>query len=161
MDLISDINKTVHRLAQKGVMICTAESCTGGLISKSVTDLNGSSSMFDRGFITYSNDAKMDQLDVPESLLNEYGSVSEQTAASMAQGALNHSNATIAISVTGIAGPSGGTDQKPIGLVYIGIATKKNITTKKFLFTGNRDTIRHKATYESLNFALESLNDHT
>lgn len=108
----------------KGVTIATAESCTGGLVAGSLTEVAGSSDVFDRGFVTYSNQAKIDMLGVRPQTLEAHGAVSEQTAAEMADGAVRHSGASLAVSITGVAGPSGGTAQKPVGLVCFGLAVK-------------------------------------
>ena len=108
---------------ERGLKIATAESCTGGLIAACFTEIAGSSDVFDRGFVTYSNAAKQDMLGVKAETLSRYGAVSRETAKEMAQGALDHSRASIAISVTGIAGPGGGSPEKPVGLVHIAIAT--------------------------------------
>ena len=114
----------VERASAAGIVIATAESCTGGMISAAITDIAGSSRVLDRGFVTYSNAAKMDMLGVSADTLDTHGAVSEQVAAEMAAGALKHSNATLSVSVTGIAGP-GGSDFKPEGRVCFGIATKR------------------------------------
>ncbi len=106
------------------MMIVTAESCTGGLIAAALTDVAGSSSAFDRGFVTYSNEAKSDMLDVPAALIEMRGAVSAEVAEAMATGALKRSNATLSVAVTGIAGPGGGTAAKPVGLVFIASAMK-------------------------------------
>ena len=113
----------VERASAAGIVIATAESCTGGMISAAITDIAGSSRVLDRGFVTYSNAAKMDMLGVSADTLDTHGAVSEQVAAEMAAGALKHSNATLSVSVTGIAGP-GGSDFKPEGRVCFGIATE-------------------------------------
>jgi nicotinamide-nucleotide amidase len=105
-----------------GVMAATAESCTGGMIAAAITDIAGSSSVLDRGFVTYSNEAKMEMLGVSAETLQTHGAVSEETALQMAAGALARSRAGIALAVTGIAGPGGGTAQKPVGLVWFGVA---------------------------------------
>ncbi len=112
-------------LLKNGKTICTAESCTGGLIASSFTSLTGSSKVFERGYITYSNAAKNECLDVPNEVIERCGAVSKQVATEMALGALKNSHADISISVTGIAGPDGGSVEKPVGLVYIGWATSQ------------------------------------
>lgn len=117
----------------KGIMFVTAESCTGGLIAGALTDLPGSSAVFDRGFVTYSNAAKTDMLGVAPDLIDTHGAVSEQVAQAMAAGALARSNAHIAVSVTGVAGP-GGTQAKPEGMVCFGIATQTEIRTETIQF---------------------------
>lgn len=138
--------------------MATAESCTGGLIAKLMTDLAGSSDVFERGFVTYSNQAKMDLLHVSEDILTRYGAVSEQTALHMATGALQNSQAHIAVSVTGIAGPGGGTDEKPVGLVYIGYAQKgKNPFAMEYHFSGSRTEIRENTAKAALTLILKEL----
>ena len=138
----------VERASAAGIVIATAESCTGGMISAAITDVAGSSRVLDRGFVTYSNAAKMDMLGVSAETLDTHGAVSEQVAAEMALGALKHSNATLSVSVTGIAGP-GGSDFKPEGRVCFGIATKDGVETQQIDFgalgrTGVRDaTVAH------------------
>ena len=138
----------VERASAAGVVIATAESCTGGMISAAITDIAGSSRVLDRGFVTYSNAAKMDMLGVSADTLGTYGAVSEQVAAEMAARALKQSNATLSVSVTGIAGP-GGSDFKPEGRVCFGIATEQGVETHQIDFgalgrTGVRDaTVAH------------------
>lgn len=142
---------------EKRFMIATAESCTGGMISAAITDLAGSSAVFDRGFVTYSNEAKMELLGVRAETLTEYGAVSPQVAEEMAKGALKNSNAQITVSVTGIAGPGGGSDEKPIGLVYLGIATADKCESHHRQFQGTRSEIREKTVEEALSLLLEAL----
>ncbi len=108
----------------KGVMIATAESCTGGMVAAALTEIAGSSDVFERGFVTYSNAAKVSMLGVRQETLDAHGAVSEETARDMAEGALTHSKADLAVSITGIAGPGGGSQDKPIGLVCFGLAQK-------------------------------------
>ena len=114
----------LSRCRAKGLMLATAESCTGGMIAAALTDIAGSSAVVDRGFVTYSNEAKMEMIGVHAETLAAHGAVSEETATEMAAGALTHSRAGIAVSVTGIAGPDGGSPEKPVGLVCFGIARK-------------------------------------
>ena len=111
-----------------GVMIATAESCTGGLIAGALTDIAGSSDVVDRGFVTYSNEAKAEMIEVPMELINRFGAVSKEVALSMAEGALARSHAGVTVAVTGVAGPGGGSDEKPVGLVPIA-AARKGYTT--------------------------------
>jgi len=118
-ELKKDASELLNELRAKGLMLTAAESCTGGLIGAFLTDIPGSSDAFERGFVTYSNNAKTQMLGVPEQMIETHGAVSEEVAAAMASGALAHSNADISIAVTGIAGPGGGSDDKPVGLVYI------------------------------------------
>ena len=106
------------RLLAKGQMLATAESCTGGMIAAACTDLAGSSAWFERGFVSYSNEAKTELLGVPAALIAEHGAVSEPVVRAMAQGALQHSRAQVAVAVTGVAGPGGGSDSKPVGSVW-------------------------------------------
>lgn len=120
-----ELAEKIFRLAlEKKIKIAVAESCTGGQLSAALTSIPGASGFFERGFITYSNESKIESLGVPVSLLERHGAVSEETALAMAEGALTRSHAHIAASVTGIAGPDGGSKDKPVGLVYIGIAAK-------------------------------------
>ena len=136
------VQRLAAQLLQKQQKICTAESCTGGLIAKTFTDLAGSSDWFDRGFVTYSNQAKSDMLAVPASVIDGYGAVSEAVATAMASGALRHSEADIAIAVTGVAGPGGGSEEKPVGTVWIAIASRQQSQAIKCLFAGDRDAVR-------------------
>ncbi len=134
----------------KGVMIATAESCTGGMVSAAITDIAGSSAVFERGFVTYTNEAKMQMLGVAKATLNANGAVSEEVAAEMATGARNNSDADIAVAITGIAGP-GGSDFKPEGRVCFGLATSDNVTTETVEFGPlGRDVVRQKATQHAL-----------
>ena len=127
----------------KGIMLATAESCTGGLIAAALTAIAGSSDVVDRGFVTYSNDAKNRMIGVPMPLIDRNGAVSEPVAAAMASGALSRSRATIAISVTGVAGPGGGSAEKPVGLVCFGLArTGLPVITERRVFSGDRTEIR-------------------
>jgi nicotinamide-nucleotide amidase len=141
------------QLLQKGKMtLATAESCTGGLVGKLLTDVPGSSEYYLGGWVTYSNEVKMRELGVPGELLEQYGAVSEPVAKAMAQGAIQKSGADTAIAVTGIAGPGGGTDQKPVGLVYIAVQMGKNIEVKEFRFAPlSREMIRQRAALSALN----------
>lgn len=117
----------------RGLMVVTAESCTGGLIAGKITDIAGSSAIFDRGFVTYTNEAKRELLNVPYEILNDHGAVSEEVAAAMASGALSYSAAQLAVSVTGIAGP-GGSEHKPEGRVCFGLATSAGVTASTVEF---------------------------
>lgn len=139
------------QLSQNGRKICTAESCTGGLIAKTFTDLAGSSDWFDRGFVTYSNQAKIDMLGVQASTLKKYGAVSKQVAMEMVTGALKFSEAHVSIAVTGIAGPGGGSDNKPVGTVWFGFAVGDHVVTEKKIFAGDRQQIRESSLYYTLN----------
>ena len=123
--------------------LATAESCTGGLIAATLTAIAGSSDVVDRGFVTYSNEAKMELLGVPSTMLAEHGAISEQVRRAMAQGALARSRAKIAISVTGIAGPGGTSADKPVGLVWFGLASRTvDLHSEKVIFPGDRAAVR-------------------
>jgi nicotinamide-nucleotide amidase len=136
---------------KRGLRIATAESCTGGLIAAALTDVAGSSDVFERGFVTYSNDAKQELIAVPPAVLTKFGAVSAETAEAMARGALARSRADVAISVTGIAGPDGGSSEKPVGLVWFGLARKGGPTlTVHEIFPGDRAAIRQAAVARAL-----------
>ena len=129
-------------LLKKQLRLVTAESCTGGLIAAACTDLAGSSAWFERGFVTYSNAAKTELLDVPERVLRRAGAVCGPVAQAMAEGALAHSHAQVAVAVTGVAGPSGGSPAKPVGTVWFGFALPGQVLTEKCHFDGDRATVR-------------------
>jgi nicotinamide-nucleotide amidase len=134
-----------------GRKVATAESCTGGLIAAALTAIAGSSDVVERGFVTYSNAAKSELLGVPAALIEAAGAVSEPVARGMAEGALAHSAADIAVSVTGVAGPGGGTAQKPVGLVWFGLARRGAATrTLQRLFPGDRAAVRRAAVAQAL-----------
>jgi len=137
--------KIITQMQQKNLMLVCAESCTGGLISALFTEISGSSKVIERGYVTYSNEAKIELLGVKKETIENFGAVSSETAAEMAKGACGNSESNVAISITGIAGPDGGSENKPVGLVYIGLCFAKNNQVRKFNFSGNRDEIR-KAT---------------
>jgi nicotinamide-nucleotide amidase len=141
VDLLIDKDtqlKISNLLKLKHFTIASAESCSGGLIANTFTNISGSSDYFDRGIVSYSNKSKMELLNVEEDILKEYGTVSEQVAKLMADGIREQSNVDIGISTTGIAGPTGGTLEKPIGLVYIAVSTSDKTIVKKFQFRGDR-----------------------
>ncbi len=139
-------------LRDKKLSLATAESCTGGWVAKCLTDIAGSSNWFERGFVTYSNAAKHDMLGVSEEILMEYGAVSQQTVIAMVKGALHHSRADVALAITGIAGPGGGTAEKPVGLVWFGWASRDGQRQdEKMIFPGDRDAVRQQAVIHALN----------
>jgi nicotinamide-nucleotide amidase len=140
-----------RELAEKKKTIATAESCTGGLLAKMITDIAGSSRYFLQGWITYSNSTKISQLGVPGALIDRFGAVSEETATAMAKGARQKAGTDYTIAITGIAGPDGGSEQKPVGLVFIGIDSNGGTETKRFIFAGNREAIRIRAAKTALN----------
>ncbi|MBK6569815.1 CinA family protein [Candidatus Aalborgicola defluviihabitans] len=129
-------------LLNNGWKLATAESCTGGLIAATCTDLAGSSDWFERGFVTYSNASKTELLGVDAALIERDGAVSESVVRAMAQGALAHSHAQVAVAVTGVAGPSGGSTAKPVGTVWFGWATPSGVTSEVQHFTGDRGAVR-------------------
>ena len=136
------VAKLAAQLASRGEKLTTAESCTGGLIAKTLTDLAGSSVWFDRGFVTYSNEAKTEMISVPALLIEQYGAVSEPVVNAMVTGALKHSAADYAIAVTGVAGPGGGSAEKPVGTVWIGVGSRHQLIARKYIFPGDRDAVR-------------------
>lgn len=142
-----------EKLLDKGWTISCAESCTGGGIGYAITSIPGSSAWFNQGFITYSNDAKQSLLDVSRDTLDTYGAVSEQTVAEMAYGTATKAQANISISVSGIAGPDGGTPDKPVGTVWFGFFYNGEVTKVKQHFNGNREAVRIKA----IEFALSNV----
>ena len=143
---MDDDVKTLFDLLEKRQWTCaTAESCTGGMIASALTGLPGSSAFFDRAFITYSNEVKISMLNVNPVTIQAFGAVSEQTARLMARGGIAHSAADIAVSVTGIAGPGGGSVDKPVGLVFIGLATDTDAVVHKHQFDGDRQAVRHQS----------------
>lgn len=121
-EILSLAETVLAEARAKGLMIVTAESCTGGLVAGALTAIAGSSDVFERGFVTYTNDAKIEDLEVPEGTIKAHGEVSEPTARAMAEGALSYSNANVSVAITGIAGPGGGTPEKPVGLVHFAAA---------------------------------------
>lgn len=147
-------------LAQRGWMLVTAESCTGGWVGQAVTAVAGSSDWYERGFITYSNRSKCEMLGVQQVTLDQFGAVSPQTAQEMVIGALNRSHAEIGASITGIAGPDGGTATKPVGMVYFAWATKDGLVQQQtHRFKGDRETIRHLAVETALRGILDLLDN--
>ena len=146
---------------KRGWMLVTAESCTGGLIAACLTDIAGSSAVFDRGFVTYHNDAKKNLLGVDQALLDSVGAVSEQAAREMAEGALKASQAAIAVSCTGIAGPGGATHGKPIGLVHIAVACCRQSTQHQRMEYGDigRSAVREKTVRDALGMVLNTMGE--
>ena len=141
-------------LKQRGATLTTAESCTGGWVAKAITDIAGSSAWFERGFVTYSNEAKAQMIGVREATLEQHGAVSEPVVIEMAIGALKEARADYAISISGIAGPDGGSDVKPVGTVWFGFATSKGEgITRPECFSGDRESVRRQAT----EYALKTL----
>ncbi len=137
-------------LKKNGWFLTTAESCTGGLIAATCTELAGSSTWFERGFVTYSNAAKCEQLGVEANLIEQHGAVSEPVARAMATGALAHARAQVAIAVTGVAGPSGGSADKPVGTVWFGFALPSGVFTEVRCFDGDRAAVRQATVHHAL-----------
>ncbi|HPB11890.1 MAG TPA: nicotinamide-nucleotide amidohydrolase family protein [Kiritimatiellia bacterium] len=151
-------SRLVGACVARGVTLATAESCTGGLVAARITAVPGSSAAFLGGVVSYANAAKMALLDVPQSVLDQAGAVSEACAAAMADGARQRLNADLAVAVTGIAGPTGGTPEKPIGLVCFGLAAADGVRTEHRIFTGDREAVRLQATEHALALLLGAAN---
>ena len=161
MNTSSNLENTVIALAEllqaRGLLMATAESCTGGLIAAACTDLAGSSAWFERGFVTYSNAAKTELLGVPAELIAQHGAVSESVARAMASGAIACSQAQVAVAVTGVAGPTGGSPDKPVGTVWLAWATPAGLVAEKQLFHGDRQAVRAATVAHALAKLLELL----
>lgn len=155
---MSDLpHKLAERLVELEWQMATAESCTGGLISACCTDLSGSSVWFDRGFVTYSNDAKTQMLGVPSDLISAHGAVSQTVAHAMAMGAVYRSKAQVSVAVTGVAGPSGGSPEKPVGTVWFGWCINGLVATELQHFEGDRKLIRQATVLHALAGILNRL----
>ncbi len=162
-----EFDKDIHTLAdnlleaarQRGILIATAESCTGGLVAGALTDIAGSSDVFDRGFVTYTNEAKQQMLGVSAKNLDRYGAVSDAIVKEMAYGALANSMADLSVSISGIAGPSGGSDEKPVGTVYFGVSQLGEAphSEKREFGDIGRSEIRRQAVIVALSLMLESI----
>ena len=144
-------------LRDRGLLLASAESCTGSLIAAACTELSGSSDWFERGFVTYSNAAKTELLGVPAALIDENGAVSEPVARAMAAGALLHSRAQLSMGVTGVAGPSGGSADKPVGTVWLAWATPIGVTAERHQFPGDRAAVRQATVQLALAGLLQRL----
>ncbi|RMF11770.1 MAG: CinA family protein [Alphaproteobacteria bacterium] len=157
-DLVARATELVAEFTRRDLSVTTAESCTGGLVAAVITEVPGASAVFDRGFVTYTNAAKSEMLGVPAPLILEYGAVSEEVARAMADGALARSHADLAVSITGIAGPSGGTPEKPVGTVCFAVAMKGTATrswTRHFADRG-RGLVREEAARFALGLLMEA-----
>ncbi len=142
---------------RKGMKLATAESCTGGMVAAALTDIAGSSDVVERGFVTYSNEAKTELLGVPPALITAHGAVSAEVAEAMAEGAITRAPVELAVAITGIAGPGGGSAAKPVGLVWFGCARRgRQTVTETHIFSGNRAVVRLSATRRALELLLES-----
>jgi nicotinamide-nucleotide amidase len=150
-DILDDVAALLDACRTRGVRLATAESCTGGLIAAALTAIPGSSDVVDRGFVTYSNEAKAELVGVPPALIAAHGSVSEPVARAMAEGALTRSRAGIAVAVTGVAGPGGGTEAKPVGLVWFGLARRLAPSlAENRIFPGDRAAVREATVRRAL-----------
>ena len=162
-DLTDHAEKVLSLAKEKGKKLVTAESCTGGLVSGVLTEIPGSSAAFYSGFVTYSNDAKVEMLGVDPLILKENGAVSEETAAYMAVGALEYTDGDISVAITGIAGPEGGSEEKPVGTVWFGVGILKedeiNVHTGKYLYEGDRQQIRLGAVETALHMLETALSE--
>ncbi|MBI3546871.1 MAG: CinA family protein [Gammaproteobacteria bacterium] len=156
MELDTIARAVSQELNRQKLMLATAESCTGGWVAELITSIAGCSEWFDRGFVAYTNLAKREMLGVPTTILSRYGAVSEQAARAMAEGALKHSHAQVALSITGIAGPSGGTPEKPVGTVCLAWAGKNRDTkSHKHIFSGDREAVRRQSVAAALQGLLD------
>jgi nicotinamide-nucleotide amidase len=149
-ELMTLADKVGQALGPRNLMMATAESCTGGGIAQALTEIPGSGDWFDCGFVTYSNTAKNEMLDVPDAVIAQFGAVSEEVAAAMAAGAVANSNADVAVSTTGIAGPTGAVPGKPIGTVCFGWARGDQVHTERLVFQGDRRSVREQAVAHAL-----------
>jgi nicotinamide-nucleotide amidase len=151
------VGNLAQQLLGRGWMLATAESCTGGMIAAACTDLAGSSGWFDRGFVTYSNEAKTQMLGVDPALIAQHGAVSEVVARAMAFGAVRHSQAQVSVAVTGVAGPTGGSAEKPVGTVWFGFQVDGRLTSETHIFPGDRAAIRQATVQHALERLLQLL----
>lgn len=158
-DLIDLSTRIGEALRQRRLMMATAESCTGGGIAYTLTEIPGSSDWFDCGFVTYSNAAKTELLDIPEATLAQFGAVSEEIAAAMAEGAVANSEASVAVSTTGIAGPGGAVPGKPVGTVCFGWHVGNRTRTERLVFQGNRAEIRRQTIAHALSCLLRYIDE--
>lgn len=167
MRLDSSLNELASRLNSQGYLLCVAESCTGGMLSENITAIAGSSNWFDRGFITYSNAAKIQMLGVKEKTLMHHGAVSESTAIEMAEGSLQHSESQLCVAITGIAGPTGGSQEKPVGTVCFAWSIKQNehigqkTIARTQSFSGDRNAVRKQATIHAVLGLINLLDEST
>ena len=152
--LTKKVRLVIENLAQENKKIAIAESCTGGLLSALFTEISGSSKVFERGFVVYSNEAKIELIKVRVQTLEKFGAVSSEVVREMAVGAIKNSQSHISLAITGIAGPDGGGDEKKVGLVYIAVAKKSDhdikVSVRKFNFSGNRDQVRYSSVVAAL-----------
>jgi nicotinamide-nucleotide amidase len=155
MNTAALVEQLAQALVARGWMLATAESCTGGMIAAACTDLSGSSNWFERGFVTYSNEAKTEQLGVDPALIAQHGAVSEVVARAMAFGAVRHSKAQVSVAVTGVAGPTGGSAEKPVGTVWFGFQVDGQLTSETRRFDGDRARVRAATVVHALERLLQ------
>jgi nicotinamide-nucleotide amidase len=156
-ELLSRAAALLEAYRAKKIMLATAESCTGGLVAGCLTEIAGSSDVVERGFVTYSNEAKTEMLGVPADLIRNHGAVSEEVARAMADGALAHARADVAVSITGIAGPDGATPGKPVGLVHFGLGREGHPTiARREIFDGDRQVVRRAAVMTAFDLLQEA-----
>jgi nicotinamide-nucleotide amidase len=155
--VVNEVAQLAQALRARGWMLATAESCTGGLIAAACTDLAGSSEWFERGFVTYSNEAKTELLGVDPALIDAHGAVSEVVARAMAFGAVRHSRAQVSVAVTGVAGPGGGSKDKPVGTVWFGFIVDGLLTSESRRFDGDRAAVRQATVRHALQRLAELL----
>ncbi|MGV2291187.1 CinA family protein [Trinickia sp. YCB016] len=148
-----------NKLRDERLTLVTAESCTGGMVATAITDISGSSGWFDRGFVTYSNQAKHEMIGVPTDMLDKHGAVSEPVARAMAEGALRNSRAQVSLAITGIAGPGGGSKEKPVGMVVFAWSNRLHTEVETVVFKGDREQIRVQAATHSLRGLLTLLDE--
>ncbi|MFP6556956.1 CinA family protein [Paraburkholderia sp. B3] len=148
-----------NKLRESRIMLATAESCTGGMIATAITAISGSSGWFERGFVTYSNQAKSEMIGVPAEMIEKHGAVSEPVARAMAEGALRNSRAQVSLSVTGVAGPGGGTPDKPVGMVSFGWSNRLHTSVETLVFKGDREQIRVQAAAHALRGLLALIDE--
>lgn len=159
-DVLHAAEQILERCRGAGLQVVTAESCTGGLIAGCLTAIAGSSDVVDRGFVTYTNQAKHQMLGVPNSLFDTVGAVSEDVARAMAEGAIRHSDGDVSLSVTGVAGPGGGSDDKPVGLVHMAVGRKNGATLhERHIFSGDRAAVRMATVKFGLSLINKSLDN--
>jgi len=159
-DIATLANQTIKALIAKGLTVATAESCTGGLIAGALTSISGSSEVIYGGFVTYANEAKISQIGVPYALIKQHGAVSEPVAIAMAEGALGTAGTHLAIAVTGIAGPDGGTADKPVGLVHFALASDEQTRHVRKVFAKlDRDGVRHATVLQALTMLRDAARD--
>ena len=155
--MMSKEEKLVQTLAEMGLTISTAESCTGGMVASAIVDIAGASQVYNEGFITYSNEAKMKYLNVSEETLEKHGAVSEEVVREMAIGCRTATLSDLAVVTSGVAGPGGGSLEKPVGLVYVACAYKDIVESRSFKFDGDRTHIRKQATKEAIEMVMDLL----